>query len=174
MWEVEGNYQPTIRGKVGRLRSRAIHNDYKTLYHFFQRHNRYSDLEAYHRLHLEGISESYPTFRRVLKRLLRKTPGAGILFFLYCYVFRLGFLDGTPGLAFALARLCYFLQVECKVLEITTVPEVIEEHYLRTNAQSTQAVGSREDSADSRTEDDPERGDEALSSTAPVEIQHST
>jgi glycosyltransferase involved in cell wall biosynthesis len=130
MWEVEGNYQPTVNGVVGKLRNRAIHNDYKSLFHYFDRHNRYSDLEAIHRVDSHSVTESYPLFRRLLKTL-RRTPGAGVLYFLYSYIFCLGFLDGRAGLAYALARLAYFIQIDCKVIELHTVPDIRDAHYLR-------------------------------------------
>ncbi len=129
MWEVEGNYQPTIDGPVGKLRNRAIHNDYKSLFHYFERHNRYSDLEALHRVDSHAVTESYPPLRRLLKAL-RRTPGAGVLYFVYSYILCLGFLDGRAGLAYALARLAYFIQIDCKVLELRTVPGIREGHYL--------------------------------------------
>ena len=140
MWEVEGNYQPTIDGKVGRLRAHAIHNDYKTMFDYFWRHNRYSDLEAFHRLHLGRISESYPPVRRILKRAFRKLPASGVLFFLYSYIWRLGILDGRAGLAFALARLCYSLQINCKVIELKTVPDVVESHFLNPGVQASHSL----------------------------------
>lgn len=130
MWEVEGNYQPIIAGSFGKLRNRAIHNDYKSLFQYFGRHNRYSDLEALHRMDQLEVTESYPPLRRFVKAL-RRTPGAGFLYFLYTYVLLGGFLDGRAGLAFALARLSYFIEIDCKVLELRCVPEVREKHYLR-------------------------------------------
>jgi hypothetical protein len=130
MWEVEGNYQPEIRGAVGRCRARAVHNDCKTLYHYFHRHNRYSDLEAVLRHRKTRLRESYPPLRRRLKWIALKLPGAGILVFLYSYVVKLGFLDGRAGLAFAMARMCYVLQLECKIAELTLEPQKLESHYL--------------------------------------------
>ena len=43
---------------------------------------------------------------------------------------KLGFLDGLAGYAFALARLAYFLQIECKVCELKLEPQKYETHYL--------------------------------------------
>ncbi len=132
MWEVEGNYQPQIDGEVGVLKAHAIHRDCKSLFHYYQRHNRYSDLEAVHRLRLGKIEESYPPFRRALKRLLRKLPGSGFLYFVHSYFIKLGFLDGLPGLAFAFSRFVYFTQIECKVMELVLHPErldaIMEKH----------------------------------------------
>ncbi len=130
MWEVEGNYQPTVDGSYPRLKERAIHNDYKSLFQYFARHNRYSDLEALHRVDQLAVDESYPPLRRFVKAL-RRTPGAGVLYFLYTYILLGGFLDGKAGLCFALARLSYFIEIDCKVLELQCVPEAREAHYLK-------------------------------------------
>ena len=46
MWEVEGHYQPRVDGAVGVLQERMVHHDEAGLYHYFERHNRYSDWEA--------------------------------------------------------------------------------------------------------------------------------
>jgi glycosyltransferase involved in cell wall biosynthesis len=47
--EIEGHYQPAIDGKVGVLKERMIHRDHDSLFHYFDRHNRYSDWEAFRR-----------------------------------------------------------------------------------------------------------------------------
>ena len=62
-----------------------------------------------------------------MKRVIRKMPGSGFLYFLYSYFFKFGFLDGLPGLAFAFSRLVYFTQIECKVMELKKDPERLEQ-----------------------------------------------
>ena len=80
-----------------------------------------------HRLRLGEIEESYPPVRRVLKKILRKMPGSGFFYFFYSYFFKLGFLDGRPGLAFAFSRLVYFTQIECKVMALRGNPKRLQE-----------------------------------------------
>ncbi|KAF0096302.1 MAG: family 2 glycosyl transferase [Puniceicoccaceae bacterium 5H] len=143
MWEVEGNYQPKIEGDVGQLKHHALHKDCKTLFHYYKRHNRYSDLEAVHRIHLHRIEESYPPVRRFLKRMLRKTPGSGFLYFIHSYLFKLGFLDGRAGLAFALSRLVYFTQIECKVFELKLNPDIMQRHYQDKGVQASETISER-------------------------------
>ncbi len=143
MWEVEGNYQPRIDGPVGVLRAHAIHRDCKTLFHYYKRHNRYSDLEAVHRIHLHRIDESYPPVRRFLKRVLRKMPASGVFYFIHSYFLKLGFLDGMPGLAFAASRFVYFTQIECKVMELRLEPEKLKSHYMSDGVRVRETINDR-------------------------------
>jgi hypothetical protein len=66
MWEVEGHYQPVVEGSTAMLRRRLRHDDHATLYHYFERHNRYSDWEATLRARgtLLREAEAQPTGRR--------------------------------------------------------------------------------------------------------------
>ena len=48
MWEVEGHYQPQVKGETFALRQRMVHNDHDSLFHYFDKHNRYSDLSLIH------------------------------------------------------------------------------------------------------------------------------
>lgn len=119
MWEVEGHYQPAIDGPTARLRGRILHEDHDSLYHWFARHNRYSDWEAVLRERdaIAGDDEALPRGRRALKRLFARLPFKAGLSFLYVYVVRLGFLDGRAGLQFALAKAFYYWQVDLKLRE---------------------------------------------------------
>lgn len=120
MWEVEGHFQPQISGSVGSLRNRMIHKDINGLYEFFDRHNRYSDWEAV--VHLKGgiEGETQVGLRGILKRASRSLPWRGkwLLAFLYSYVFRLGFLDGSAGFHYAMSRAFYYWQIGLKISEL--------------------------------------------------------
>lgn len=119
-FEVEGHYQPRIDGRVGALRCRMIHNDEETLYHFFDRHNRYSDWEALLRTRgtLLGHGESELGGRRAAKRLFAAAPFKGLIAFLHSFVLRGGFRDGAAGFHFALARAFYYWQIAIKGREL--------------------------------------------------------
>ena len=121
-FEVEGHYQPRIEGPVGTLRHRMVHNDHETLFHFFERHNRYSDWEALlrNRGTLLGHGESELGGRRLAKRLFGVTPFKGLIAFLHSYVLRAGFRDGAAGFHFALARAFYYWQIAAKSREVLT------------------------------------------------------
>ena len=119
MWEVEGHYQPRIDGRVGRLRSRMVHNDHASLFHFFERHNRYSDWEAV--LRARGLlvrpEDPQPGARAILKQIFRALPWRGGVAFLDSFLLRGGVMDGRAGFHFALARAFYYWQVGVKMRE---------------------------------------------------------
>lgn len=116
MWEVEGHYQPQItEGEVVRGRNFLGHQDEDGLFDYFARHNRYSDWEA-HMLHLgETISARS---RSRLGKLAVNLPVRHLVFFVYSYLLRLGFLDGKAGLNYALALSFYYWQIQVKLDEL--------------------------------------------------------
>ncbi len=116
MWEVEGHYQPQARsGKVVRGVNPMGHQDEDGLYDYFARHNRYSDWEA-HMLHRgERVSGNS---RSKLGKLAVNLPAKPLVFFVYSYLARRGFLDGKAGLNYALALSFYYWQIGMKVREL--------------------------------------------------------
>jgi glycosyltransferase involved in cell wall biosynthesis len=122
-WEVEGHYQPEVRGSVGCLGSRMVHDDHDTLYQYFDRHNRYSDWEAH--INVLGVAsdskEATHGLRSVLKRVLGRLRFRGLLFFIYCYWARGGFLDGRAGLHYALSKSFYYWQIALKERELLEI-----------------------------------------------------
>ena len=119
MWEVEGHYQPRVDGSVGVLRHRMRHDDHADLFHYFERHNRYSDWEAALRRRgaLLDAGEPQPGARRALKALFARLPVKGPLAFVHSYLWRGGFLDGRAGFHYALARGFYYWQIRIKSTE---------------------------------------------------------
>jgi hypothetical protein len=120
MWEVEGHYQPDVAGEVGRLRGTLVHQDHDDLFHYFDRHNKYSDWEATlaNKGALTASNETQGVFRRRLKETFFRLPFRGTWFFVYAYLLRLGFLDGRAGLHYALAKSFYYWQVGLKRQEM--------------------------------------------------------
>ena len=118
--EVEPHYQPEINGPTGVLHKRIIHDDHDDLFHYFDRHNRYSDWEALLRNKgfLPRNDEPQPGARGVLKRVFARLPCKGSAAAVYSYALRLGFLDGSAGLQFAIGRGCYYWQVGLKQKEL--------------------------------------------------------
>jgi len=114
MWEVEGHYQPEVDGTVDRFRSRMLHDDADDLYSYFARHNRYSDWEAVIDPEAFVTEASSTAFRLLAKRAWYRMPLRGTAAFIHSYFIRLGFLDGRPGLHYALARAFYYWQVGVK------------------------------------------------------------
>lgn len=117
--EIELHYQPQVEGTVGMLRNRMRHEDHASLFHYFDRHNHYSDWEAL--LRSRGtflkVVEAQPAGRRLLKALFAKLPGKGPVAFLHSYVGKAGFLDGSAGFHYAVARAFYYWQIGIKCRE---------------------------------------------------------
>lgn len=117
MWEVEGHYQPTYQGNLAKTRSNIFHNDPDGLFDYFSRHNRYSDWEA--AIQVSSFTkQSIRNQRSFQGRMFGRAPFRSVLFFIYSYILKLGFMDGRAGLDYALAQSFYYWQISAKVREI--------------------------------------------------------
>lgn len=120
MWEVEGHYQPQINGLVGKLKNHMLHNDHDSLYHFYEKQNKYSDWEAVLRRRgaLRHTKQAYISGRRrLLQWIGDRSPFRGLVMFIYCYILKFGFLDGRPGFYYALSLGIYHSLINMKVYE---------------------------------------------------------
>ena len=112
----------TIDGELRDLKHDLIDENLKGIDEWFERQNRYSRKEADYELsHAKqgggwtAIFSSDPLRRRVaVKDLGRRVPFRGATYFIYAFVFRLGFLDGRDGLMFCRMRAFYQAEVELK------------------------------------------------------------
>ncbi|RMF19735.1 MAG: glycosyltransferase family 2 protein, partial [Gammaproteobacteria bacterium] len=75
-----------LEGQAGRLTGDLMHESEETLGQYLAKQNRYTDLQAEQ---LRARGKRYSTAKLLLSPLFR---------FIKFYVFRLGFLDGVPGL----------------------------------------------------------------------------
>jgi len=114
-------------GQVGYLKNHIIHFPFnKGIACWFERHNRYSTMEAsaliketQSHIKLKHFFSSDPTMRRkLLKQLAYRMPGRPILVFFYLYLYRLGFLDGGRGLTYCVLRAIYEYMIDLKVKEL--------------------------------------------------------
>jgi len=120
---LDGNgHAPT----TARLRNALLHHNVESLSHYIRKHDEYSNWES--RVWLEGERNSMdiaPSFfgsqaqrRRWLRKKLFAIPGSPMLFFLYKYVFCLGFLDGVPGLIYCGMQGIQFFNIKAKIYEL--------------------------------------------------------
>jgi glycosyltransferase involved in cell wall biosynthesis len=128
-FDMEVHERILVRGRCGSLRTPLIHEDFKGLQAYLERHNRYSTWEAKARLQYfetRAFGESAidarllgntQERRRWLKSLVIRVPGEHWLWFWYHYGLRLGVLEGVPGLIAARLRSHYIAQVRAKVME---------------------------------------------------------
>lgn len=117
MGEVEGHYQPQTTFPVRRAKARLLHRDPDPVAQWFARHNRYSDWEAH--LRVSHVASSVAEARSRQGRAFSRVPGKPLVFFLYSYFLRAGFLDGQAGFDYALAQSFYYWQIDIKVREAT-------------------------------------------------------
>jgi len=128
MADIEIHEHVVVNGLVARLRNALIHHNVDSLSRYILKHNEYSNWEARVLLQPEGDSEqvSADLFgtqaqrRRWLKRNLYRLPGSPALLFLYRYIFRLGFLDGVPGLIYCSFQAVQMFHSKAKIYELRT------------------------------------------------------
>jgi len=126
--DVEVHEHVVLSGTPGYLKHDLLHEDFKSVYHFIDRHNRYSNWEAraYHHLAtgVAGSSAIKASFfgtpverKRYIKRIWSKLPFRPLLRFFWMYLFKLGFLDGRPGLIFCTLMCMHEAVISAKLYE---------------------------------------------------------
>ena len=126
MADMEVHEHVMVNGATRRLRHPLIHHNVESLDRYIQKHNEYSNWDA--RVWLDGNKgeeEIQPSLwgnqaqrRRWLRRRFLGLPGSPVLFFLYRYFARLGFLDGVPGLIYCVFQGIQFFHIKAKVYEL--------------------------------------------------------
>jgi glycosyltransferase involved in cell wall biosynthesis len=118
--DMEVHEHPIVKGSVGSLRSRVEHNDYKGLHAYIARHNDYSSWEAARFVHLEKTPAAWADFtpRQKHKYASLARWWLAPAYFLNSYIWKLGFLDGFPGFAFAAMKAIYFFHIRLKIHEL--------------------------------------------------------
>jgi glycosyltransferase involved in cell wall biosynthesis len=110
--DVEVHEHIKVEGQAGYLKEPMLHEDFKDLSHFIDRHNRYSSWDARMRERLANGDGSVDSIqakffgqpverKRFLKKVWLKLPCKPLMRFLYMYFFRLGFLDGKAGFIYS-------------------------------------------------------------------------
>jgi glycosyltransferase involved in cell wall biosynthesis len=121
--EREINEEYVTNGKIGHLNEHLIHYPFnKGLNWWFQKHNRYSDMEAEKMiiehseiLNLRLLFSNDPVERRkFFKRLSYRVPLRPQLVFFVFFFFRKGFLDGYSGYTFCRMRKIYETMIDIK------------------------------------------------------------
>ena len=127
--DVEVHEHVVLKGRAGYLKSDLLHEDFKSIFHFVERHNRYSNWDARVYANLaRGIGSSQvidasffgsPLERkRFIKKLWVKVPARPLLRFIWMYFLRLGFLDGKPGFIFCTLMSMHEAVISAKLYEM--------------------------------------------------------
>jgi glycosyltransferase involved in cell wall biosynthesis len=124
--DVETHEHVVLDGRVAYLRHDLIHEDYRDLFDFIERHNRYSswDARVYRELvrgggELNASLTAGPVERkRRLKKIWVRLPFRPLLRFFLMYVLRGGFLDGRAGFHFCLLQSINEYHIGLKIREL--------------------------------------------------------
>lgn len=124
MADMEVHEHLMVDGGTAKLKNPVLHHNVESLSRYIQKHNEYSNWEA--RVWLDGDTAELPPAlfgnqaqrRRWLKRKFLSVPGSPLAFFLYKYVFRLGFLDGVPGLIYCGFQGIQIFNIKAKIYEL--------------------------------------------------------
>ena len=128
--DMEVHERIIVDGNIGTIREPLIHEDFKGLAAYIDRHNQYSTWEAairykYLRSGSYGDSTIEPKLfgntqerRRFLKRIAVRVPFEPLFWFIYHYVLRLGFLEGRAGFVASVLRAQYISNVRMKMCEL--------------------------------------------------------
>jgi len=124
-----------VEGQVGELQNDFIDEQLKGLTHWIEKHNRYSTLEAlelidYEKRRKNKIDDSFgkllgtaPQRKRWIREHIWNPLMPPLirpfLYFIYRYIFKLGFLDGKEGFIFHFLHALWFhFLIDVKYLEI--------------------------------------------------------
>jgi len=126
MGDVEVHEHIVVEGRTAKLRNPLHHRNVESLSRYIRKHDEYSNWEAQTWMRgAAGYEDLPPSLfgtqaqrRRWLKRKLLAMPGSPFFFFLYKYLFRLGFLDGVPGLIYCGFQGIQFFHVKAKIYEL--------------------------------------------------------
>jgi glycosyltransferase involved in cell wall biosynthesis len=116
-----------LRGRAGYSKHHLLHEDYRDLYHWIERHNRYSSWESrvYGNLRERKGTSSIDVSllgeplerRRFFKRIWVYLPFKPFLKFFAMYVLKLGFLDGKAGYYFCRLHSHHEFNIKAKQFE---------------------------------------------------------
>jgi len=126
MCDMEVHEHVVVDGITAKLNQPLVHHNVESLSRYIHKHDEYSNWEA--KVWVEGQTDTElpPSLkgrqaqrRRWLRKKLFKLPGSPVLYFLYKYILRLGFLDGVPGLIYCGFQGVQFFHVKAKIYELS-------------------------------------------------------
>ena len=105
-----------IKGTAGKIKARLEHHDKRNLSNYYMKHCDYADFEAKRFMAIKDWSKL--SGREKIKYTLLRNKIFPFAYFVYCYIIRGGFLDGTAGFYFSLNKMNQFYQLQARVIEI--------------------------------------------------------
>jgi glycosyltransferase involved in cell wall biosynthesis len=107
MGEMEGHYQPEVRGRIYKLKNELQEKDSDPIESWMIRHVSYASWDASVRSNprIQSLVDGNKT---ALSWLFYKLPFRPLVFFIYSYFIRFGFLDRRAGFDFAFGYSWYY------------------------------------------------------------------
>ena len=123
--DMEIHEHPVLTGKIGKLKHKIDHRDFRGVAHYVAKHNDYAWWEAQRFLKSANDKNNGDTWtwKQKIKYSLMRTPLIGPAYFLGSYFLLGGFRDGSRGLAFAILKMAYFTQVYCRIRELSSITD---------------------------------------------------
>ncbi|PAX53180.1 glycosyltransferase [Brunnivagina elsteri CCALA 953] len=118
-----------LPGKVGYLKYDMLHEDFRDMFHWLERHNRYSNWEARVYYNILTGQDKNATIgaslfgdavqrKRFLKKIWVRLPFKPLLRFILFYILQRGFLDGKAGYTYGRLLSQYEYQIGVKLYEL--------------------------------------------------------
>jgi glycosyltransferase involved in cell wall biosynthesis len=131
MADMEVHEHVLVDGSTAKLKNPLIHYNVESLSRYIQKHDQYSNWESRVWLNGKGNTDALrPALfgtqaqrRRWLKQRFLEIPGSPVLFFLYKYFLRMGFLDGVPGLIYCGFQGIQFFHIKAKIYELRSAKD---------------------------------------------------
>jgi hypothetical protein len=125
MADMEIHEHVVVDGATARLTNPIAHRNVESLSRYIRKHDEYSNWEAKVWTEGEANGQLAPSFfgtqaqrRRWLKSSFLRLPGSPLWFFLFKYLFSLGFLDGVPGLIYCGFQAVQVFHIKSKIYEL--------------------------------------------------------
>jgi glycosyltransferase involved in cell wall biosynthesis len=126
MGDMEVHEHIVVNGRTSKLKNPLLHHNVESLDRYIQKHNEYSNWDARVWLRDEtSLDEIPPSLfgtqaqrRRWLRKRLFGIPGSPLMYFIYKYIVRMGFLDGVPGLIYCGFQGVQFFHIKSKIYEL--------------------------------------------------------
>jgi len=125
MADMEVHEHVVVEGPTARLQQPLIHHNVESLSRYIQKHDEYSNWESCVLLQRGDDKELPPSIvgtqaqrRRWLRKRFLGLPGSPMLFFIYKYLFCLGFMDGIPGFLYCAYQGIQFFNIKAKIYEL--------------------------------------------------------
>jgi glycosyltransferase involved in cell wall biosynthesis len=117
--DMEIHEHPIISGKIGEIKSKIDHQDFRGISHYITKHNEYASWEAarYIKANADNTAKKNWTWKQKLKYKMMASVLIGPIYFFGSFLFLGGFRDGKRGLAFSLLKMAYFNQIYIGIKE---------------------------------------------------------